>query len=72
MKNDIGIRRKAYAHLLGLVLLAIPGWAAQAALTDLSDTPLVNDAGLVVRPNMMFVLDNSGSMDFNYMPDYVG
>lgn len=42
-----------------------------AELTDLSDTPLVNDAGSTVKPNMMFILDNSGSMDFNYMPDYV-
>ncbi|HYG12915.1 MAG TPA: pyrrolo-quinoline quinone, partial [Methylophilaceae bacterium] len=71
MKNNIGIRCQAYGHLLGLVLLATPGLAAQAALTDLSDTPLVNDAGLVVRPNMMFVLDNSGSMDFNFTPDNV-
>ncbi|HEU4709145.1 MAG TPA: pyrrolo-quinoline quinone, partial [Methylophilaceae bacterium] len=45
---------------------------ASAALTDLADTPLSTDSGSSVRPNMMFILDNSGSMDFSYMPDYVG
>ena len=43
MKNDIDIRHKAFGYLLGLVLLATPALAAQAALTDLSDTPLVNE-----------------------------
>lgn len=57
------------AYLALLLLLSLP---VKAALTDLSDVPLVNDAGSAVKPNMMFILDNSGSMDYNFMPDYLG
>jgi len=52
-----------------LVLISIP---ATAALKDLSDTPLNTDAGASVRPNMMFILDDSENMHFNYLPDYMG
>jgi len=48
------------------------GLSAQAAVTDISSNPLSTASGTVVRPNVMFVLDDSGSMNFNFMPDYVG
>lgn len=45
---------------------------ANADLTDLASVPLANVAGTVaVKPNVMFVLDDSGSMGWDYMPDYV-
>ena len=54
---------------LGWMLLAVG--QAQAAVTDISNNPLSTASGTVVRPNVMFVLDDSGSMKWNYMPDYV-
>lgn len=42
------------------------------ALTELADVPLSTDSGSSVRPNMMFILDDSASMNFNYSPDYMG
>ncbi len=42
-----------------------------AALTDIAPAPMANTASAVVKPNLMFVLDGSGSMDRDYMPDSV-
>ena len=44
---------------------------AGAALTDLASGPLSNSGSSVVKPNLMFVLDDSGSMNRDYMPDSV-
>lgn len=43
---------------------------AHAAITDISTSPLVSSASTSVLPNIMFVLDDSGSMDWAYMPDW--
>lgn len=57
---------------IGLVLLgAWPGQASWAGSTDISNTPLIN-ATVSVKPNLMFVLDNSGSMASDYLPDDTG
>lgn len=55
----------------GLALLASAGLHAtlQAATTDISQTPLVTASGTPVKPNLMFNLDDSGSMDGNYLPE---
>ncbi len=55
------------------VLLAVllPQDQALAALADLSTSPLVTSSSTVVKPNIMFVLDDSGSMGLDYLPDYV-
>lgn len=57
-----------------LLISSLVGYllSAQAAVTDISSNPLSTASGTVVRPNVMFVLDDSGSMNFNFMPDYVG
>jgi type IV pilus assembly protein PilY1 len=44
---------------------------AIAAETDLASAPLVDATPGEVLPNLMYILDNSGSMDRDYMPDYV-
>jgi len=44
---------------------------SRAANTDLADKPLANSTTAVLLPNIMLDLDNSGSMLWNYMPDYV-
>jgi len=46
--------------------------SAHAALTDLSTLPLSTyyaPSSVDVKPNILFVLDDSGSMDWDAMPD---
>jgi type IV pilus assembly protein PilY1 len=45
---------------------------SHAATTDLSTTPLASSASTAVRPNILFTLDESGSMAWNFLPDYAG
>ncbi|NIO40776.1 MAG: hypothetical protein GTO41_11715, partial [Burkholderiales bacterium] len=45
--------------------------ATYAATTDIAPAPLANASTAVVKPNLMFILDDSGSMGWDYMPDYV-
>lgn len=45
--------------------------AAHAQLTDLSNVPLQTSVSTTVRPNLMYILDASGSMGHNFLPDYV-
>lgn len=42
---------------------------AFGAATDLSPLPLITSAPQVVKPNLMFILDDSGSMAWTAMPD---
>lgn len=44
---------------------------AHAATTDIATVPLATSADSAVLPNLMFVLDDSGSMDWDFMPDWV-
>lgn len=43
-----------------------------AASVDISQTPLVTGATKAVPPNVFFILDDSSSMSWNYVPDSVG
>lgn len=52
---------------LGL-LLPLRAFPASLALTQ---EPLANATTTTVLPNLMFILDGSGSMDWNYLPDWV-
>jgi type IV pilus assembly protein PilY1 len=54
-----------------LALLTIMS-SAPAAVTDLATAPLETSSPTLVKPNIFFVLDDSGSMDYDYMPDFVG
>jgi len=44
---------------------------AMAGVTDLADGPLANATTTTILPNIMFDLDDSGSMNWDYMPDYL-
>src|ERR1044071_4044047 len=45
---------------------------AQAALVTISNTPLATaGGGSAVLPNLLFTLDASGSMAWDYLPDYL-
>ncbi|MFT3963859.1 pilus assembly protein [Propionivibrio sp.] len=46
----------------------LPAWAIAGA-TDLATAPMVTSSTTSVKPNVMFVLDDSGSMADAYMPD---
>lgn len=63
------------SHKLAIALITLSGFLAlpaHAALTDLADQPLANVAGTAaVKPNIIYVLDDSGSMMQQYTPDYV-
>ncbi|MDP2241102.1 MAG: PilC/PilY family type IV pilus protein [Burkholderiales bacterium] len=57
---------------IGLALAGVFGVAfyAQTADTDIASEPLAQAAS-GVKPNIMFILDDSGSMAWDFIPDYV-
>jgi type IV pilus assembly protein PilY1 len=59
-------------RLAGTALLtAVAVVGVQANTTDLASLPLITSAPQVVKPNLMFILDDSGSMAWSHMPDDV-
>ncbi|HYD81748.1 MAG TPA: PilC/PilY family type IV pilus protein [Paucimonas sp.] len=52
-----------------LAALACYGAAACAATTDIANAPMASSSTAVVKPNVMFIFDDSGSMDSDYLPD---
>ncbi len=62
----------AWSRLL-LALLTVGIGAAGtvgASTTDIAQAPLITSAASSVLPNLIFVLDDSGSMDYDYLPDW--
>src|SRR5580692_7467553 len=53
--------------LTGFGLVAIAG----AVTTDISTTPMEVGASSVVKPNVMLLFDDSGSMAWDFMPDWL-
>lgn len=45
---------------------------AGAGVTDLSNQPLATLPTVKAKPNLLFVMDTSGSMNWSYMPDDLG
>ena len=43
---------------------------ALAQLTDISNAPIASSSNLSVLPNIMFLLDDSGSMTYDALPDH--
>ncbi len=62
--------KRNFFACLGRVLLLSFAAAAHAGTTDLASSPLVTSSSSSVRPNIMFVLDDSGSMGWTYLPDW--
>lgn len=59
-------------HLLSLALatsLALP-MNSFASSVALATAPLANATTSSVKPNLLFILDDSGSMDWDYLPDW--
>jgi type IV pilus assembly protein PilY1 len=70
MSSKRSITLTCAAVLFAAVVSGVPRNAA-ADITDLSPTPLAQSSTASVLPNLMFILDNSGSMAWDYLPDYV-
>ena len=62
--------RQSHQLVALLLFAAMPGRAI-SALTDLGTVPMANASDTVVKPNVMFILDDSGSMAWEYLPDSV-
>jgi len=62
-----------HALCRSLLLLATAGFCstALAATTDIANSPMASSGNTSVKPNLMFILDDSGSMDWEYLPDSV-
>ena len=58
---------KSGAIVAGVLCAAVTAWTAP---TDISNEPLASPVSNT-KPNIMFVLDDSGSMAWDYSPDYV-
>ena len=65
-------RRPALQALAGLCAALVMAGPAQSGLIDIATSPLVVSNLNSVKPNLLFILDDSGSMDWDYAPDYVG
>jgi len=57
--------------LLLVLALCIPVPGA-AALADLASVPMAAASPSSVKPNILFIMDDSGSMSWTYMPDAAG
>jgi type IV pilus assembly protein PilY1 len=64
--------RHLFATLCALALIGLlPAGEAGAELADISPVPLANSPSDAVLPNLMYILDDSGSMAWSYMPDQI-
>jgi type IV pilus assembly protein PilY1 len=50
---------------------ALAPFGASAQIAQLADVPLAQAPATAVLPNLMYILDDSGSMNYNYMPDHI-
>ena len=62
---------KKFLAFLGSIALVLAG-AAGAAVTNIAQLPILNVDGTgSVKPNLMLLYDNSGSMASTFTPDYI-
>ncbi|MBL0122704.1 MAG: hypothetical protein IPP88_08205 [Betaproteobacteria bacterium] len=60
-----------FLPLAALVVACLFATQSSAQLADLSDVPLASAPSTTVLPNLMYILDDSGSMAWDYMPDNI-
>ncbi len=64
------IRKNVAMHCFAAALLAaLLSTPVSAALTDIAAEPVIIRQTVSAKPNLMFVLDDSGSMSRDFMPD---
>ncbi len=62
-----------FRHLLGFAFaaaLTLPGPSLAAGPVLLATEPLTSSTASNVKPNLMFIFDDSGSMAWDYLPDW--
>ena len=64
------MKRRFLKNVGRALLFFFVGANVHAATTDLANVPLVTSSTSSVLPNLMFVLDDSGSMGWAYLPDW--
>lgn len=62
-------RSSPFALAVMALLLGIS--ELHAGTTDIAQSPMANSSATAIKPNIMLILDNSGSMASDYMPDSV-
>ena len=65
----MNVARHSKRLLAALMASAITVVDVHAAVTDIYNQPLATTSSVVAKPNVMFILDNSGSMASAFMPD---
>ncbi len=71
MRLPVPLRRFTTALCTVALVVLAGAHRAEAEVADLANVPLANSPSDAVLPNLMYVLDDSGSMAWNYMPDNV-
>jgi len=77
MKTSQSHPKSVHASQQGWLSLALTGalcalpLAAGAASTDIAQVPLASSSTTTVKPNILFTLDDSGSMGRDYLPDEI-
>jgi Tfp pilus tip-associated adhesin PilY1 len=64
------VRRLAPSSVAALLAMSIAA-ICQGAVTDIASTPIVTTTAALVKPNIMLLMDASGSMGRTHMPDEV-
>jgi len=64
--TSLNLTKLAFVLGMGLAMTTV-----NAALTDIATSPMANTGSAIVKPNLMWLLDTSGSMNWDYMPDSV-
>jgi type IV pilus assembly protein PilY1 len=64
--------RRQFKFAMRLVCLSMLASTSAFATTDLAPAPLSTSTASVAHPNILLTLDDSGSMAWNYVPDYTG
>ena len=68
VESSCALARIGARALASLVVLSFTG-LSQAAVTDIASTPIVTTNAALVKPNIMLLMDASGSMGRTHMPD---
>ncbi len=61
---------RAIIRLLAIVSVCA-ATHARAELTDITSSPITQSVSSAVKPNLMFIVDDSGSMASRHMPDHL-
>jgi len=72
-KNYVQALSRLVTIAFAFNVMLLPQLSVSAPVTsplDLATIPLANSPTITIEPNLLFILDDSGSMSWNYMPDW--